>query len=206
MTIPTIAAGTTTSSGVFTGIPTQQSCGVTSKRTGAAATIHGHCSGRLESHAGIVSGSIGAKVRSHHGSAVAAAITGAVRISARLAATRRALAGEGGNAIANHGASAQAMVAASASPRGTLCGLNDATVMTTAARTAATRASIGRPPSLAPARMNSTAPTVHPVASLIQSGRRSCVGKTGSSACNEANTAEANDRLPASRSAAMAAR
>ena len=195
MTIPRIAAGTTTSIGVFTGIPTQQSCGVTSKRTGAAATIHGHCSGRLESHAGIVSGSIGAKVRSHHGSAVAAAITGAVRISARLAAT-----------IANHGASAQAMVAASASPRGTLCGLNDATVMTTAARTAATRASIGRPPSLAPARMNSTAPTVHPVASLIQSGRRSCAGKTGSSACNEAKTAEANDRLPASRSAAMAAR
>src|SRR3989441_4145868 len=165
MTNPTIAAGTTTRSGVFAGITTQQSCGVTSNRTGAAMRIHGHGGGRVASDAGIVNGSIGAKLRSHHGSSAAAAITGAATISARLAAAKRSLAIAGGKEIANHGARAPVIVAASASPRGTLCGLNDATVMTTAAKIAATHASIGRPPRRAAARTNSAAPTVQPAAS-----------------------------------------
>ncbi|HEV8470607.1 MAG TPA: hypothetical protein VGR46_13455 [Candidatus Limnocylindria bacterium] len=206
MTSPTTAAGTTTKSGVFTGIPTQQSCGVTSKRTGAARRIHGHCTGRVLSHAGIVSGSIGANVRSHHGNAVAAAIAGPATISPRLATTKTTLAGDGENAIANQGARAPAIVAASRRLAGTVFALKDATVMTTAARTDATHASIGRPPSRAAARKNSAPPRAQPAASCSQSDTRSSAEKTGSRVWDVANAAEAKARLPATRSAAMAAR
>ena len=124
MTTPKIAAGTVIHRGEPTGRPVQQSCGAP-KTTGAAATIHGHWSGRVASQDGMVSGSIGANPRSHQGSGTSAPIVGAAAMNARFRTTKARLRREGGNANAGHGASAPAVVAASASV-GATRGLNDA--------------------------------------------------------------------------------
>src|SRR2546428_135076 len=61
MTTPKIAAGTVIHSGEPTGRPAQQSCGAP-KTTGAAATIHGHWSGRGAKEQGGADGPAGGVV------------------------------------------------------------------------------------------------------------------------------------------------
>jgi len=143
MTKPRSAAGAVIHTGELAGRAAQQPAGAP-KTTGAATTIQGHWSGRAESHEGIVSGSIGANPRSHQGNGTIWAIHGAATTNARFNTTKASPRREGGNASAGHGASAPAIVAASARVRGTLSGLNDAPVTTTAAANAATHASTGR--------------------------------------------------------------
>jgi len=104
--------------GELAGRAAQQPAGAP-KTTGAATTIQGHWSGRAESHEGIVSGSIGANPRSHQGNGTIWAIHGAATTNARFNTTKASPRREGGNASAGHGASAPAIVAASARVRGT---------------------------------------------------------------------------------------
>ena len=104
------------------------------------------------------------------------AIHGAATTNARFNTTKASPRREGGNASAGHGASAPAIVAASARVRGTLSGLNDAPVTTTAAANAATHASTGRRASRVAARRKSAAPTVQPAASWSQSPIRRSLG------------------------------